>query len=65
MRLFVRDKGKLPRGQQLSRMLSPQGLKDFNRALTLTPLDPASVNAMRPWLALMVLGDIDRTIEAG
>ncbi len=57
MRLFVRDNGTLPRGQQLSRMLSPQGLKDFKKALTLTPLDPASVNTMRPWLALMVLGD--------
>ena len=57
MRLFVRDNGTLPRGQQLSRMLSPQGLKDFNSALTMTPLDPASVNTMRPWLALMVLGD--------
>ena len=57
MRLFVHDNGKLPYGQVLSRMLSPEGLKDFNRALTLTPLDPESVNAMRPWLALMVLGD--------
>jgi len=57
MRLFVRDNGALPRGENLSRMLSPQGLKDFEKALTLTPLDPASVNAMRPWLALMVLGD--------
>ena len=57
VRLFVRDNGTLPRGQQLSRMLSPRGLKDFNSALTMTPLDPASVNAMRPWLALTVLGD--------
>ena len=57
MRLFVRDKGTLPRDQVLSRMLSPQGLKDFKKALTMTPLDPGSVDAMRPWLALMVLGD--------
>jgi uncharacterized protein YbaP (TraB family) len=57
MRLFIHDHGTLPRGQVLSRMLSPQGLKDFNKALTLTPLDPQSVDAMRPWLALMVLGD--------
>lgn len=57
VRLFVRDNGSLPHGQHLSRMLSPRGLKDFNSALTMTPLDPASVNAMRPWLALMVLGD--------
>ena len=57
MRLFVRDNGTLPRGESLSKKLSPQGLKDFNKALTLTPLDPASVNTMRPWLALMVLGD--------
>lgn len=57
MRLFVRDNGTLPRGQFLTHMLSPRGLKDFNKALTLTPLDPASVNTMRPWLALMVLGD--------
>jgi len=57
MRLFVRDNGTLPRGQRLSHMLSPRGLKDFDKALTLTTLDPASVNTMRPWLALMVLGD--------
>jgi len=57
MRVFVRDNGTLPRGQRLSRMLSPQGLKDLNKALTMTPLDPSSVNTMRPWLALMVLGD--------
>src|SRR5262245_28585312 len=57
MRLFIRDNGALPRGQQLSHMLSPKGLKDFNKAISMTPLDAASVNAMRPWLALMVLGD--------
>jgi uncharacterized protein YbaP (TraB family) len=57
MRLFVRDNGTLQHGQVLSRMLSPQGLKDFKKALTLTPLDPEQINAMRPWLALMVLGD--------
>ena len=57
MKLFVRDNGRLPRGQVLSRMLSPQGLKDFKSALTMTPLDPESVDTMRPWLALMVLGD--------
>src|SRR5215510_10968380 len=57
MRLFIRDHGRLPKGQALSRMLSPQGLKDFNNALTMTPLDPEQVNAMRPWVALMVLGD--------
>jgi uncharacterized protein YbaP (TraB family) len=57
MRLFVRDNGTLPQGQVLSRMLSPEGLKSFTKALTMTPLDPERVNAMRPWLALMVLGD--------
>ena len=57
MTLFVRDNGRLPRGQVLSRMLSPKGLKDFKSALTMTPLDPESVDTMRPWLALMVLGD--------
>ena len=57
MRLFVRERGNLPHGQALSRMLSPEGLKDFRKALTMTPLDPQSVDAMRPWLALMVLGD--------
>lgn len=57
MRLFVRDNGTLKRGKVLSHMLSPKGLKDFNKALTLTPLDPETVDTMRPWLALMVLGD--------
>jgi uncharacterized protein len=57
IRIFIRERGKLPDDQRLSRMLSPQGLSDFKKALTLTPLDPAAVNTMRPWLALMVLGD--------
>ena len=57
MRLFVREHGNLPHGQALSRVLSPEGLKDFRKALTMTPLDPQSVDTMRPWLALMVLGD--------
>jgi len=57
MRLFVRENGTLPHGQVLSRMLSPQGLKDFKKALTMTPLDPQAINTMRPWLALTVLGD--------
>jgi uncharacterized protein YbaP (TraB family) len=75
---FIRDHGKLPPGQRLSRRLSRQGLVDFQKALTLTPLDPKAVDAMRPWLALTVLGDyqiqngpvrtyadegVDRTIE--
>jgi uncharacterized protein len=57
IRIFIRERGKLPEDQRLSRMLSPRGLSDFKKALTLTPLDPAAVNGMRPWLALMVLGD--------
>src|SRR5262245_13889329 len=57
IRLFIRQNGSLPQGLRLSNMLSHDGLNDFNRALMLTPLDPASVNRMRPWLALMVLGD--------
>jgi len=57
MKLFVRDNGRLPHGQVLSRMLSPKGLKDLKSALIMTPLDPESVDTMRPWLALMVLGD--------
>jgi hypothetical protein len=52
MSLFVQDHGKLPHGQKLSRMLSPKGLKDFEKALERTPLDRQSVDAMRPWLAI-------------
>jgi len=57
MSLFVQDHGKLPHGQKLSRMLSPKGLKDFEKALERTPLDRQSVDAMRPWLALVALAD--------
>ncbi len=57
MSLFVQDHGKLPRGQVLSRMLSPRGLKDFEKALARTPLDRKSVDTMRPWLASVVLAD--------
>ena len=37
MSLFVQDHGRLPRGQMLSRMLSPRGLKDFEKALAGVP----------------------------
>ncbi len=57
MSLFVQDHGKLPRGQALSRMLSPRGLKDFEKALARTPLDRKTVDTMRPWLASVVLAD--------
>jgi uncharacterized protein YbaP (TraB family) len=57
MSLFVQDHGKLPRGQVLSRRLSPRGLKDFEKALARTPLDRKTVDTMRPWLAGMVLAD--------
>jgi uncharacterized protein YbaP (TraB family) len=57
MSVFVQDHGKLPHGQKLSRMLSPRGLKDFEKALSRTPLDREMVDTMRPWLALVALGD--------
>ena len=57
MSLFVQDHGRLPHGRKLSRMLSPKGLKDFEKALERTPLDRQSVDAMRPWLALVALAD--------
>jgi uncharacterized protein YbaP (TraB family) len=57
MSLFVQDHGRLPHGQKLSRMLSPRGLKDFEKALDRTPLDRQSVETMRPWLALVALSD--------
>ena len=56
MRVFLRENGTLPRGKHLSRMLSEQGLADFKTLLSRTPIDPDSVNVMRPWLALMILG---------
>ena len=55
--LFVREHGRLPNGVFLSRMLSPEGLKSFEQILSKTPLDPAVVDSMRPWLALTVLTD--------
>jgi uncharacterized protein len=57
MQRFIRTHGLLPQGQSLSRTLTPDGLQTFKRILARTPLDPAAVDSMRPWLALMVLGD--------
>ena len=54
---FIRAHGQLPRGRSLSRMLSPEGLKTFEKILAKTPLDPESVDSMRPWLALTMLSD--------
>lgn len=56
MRVFLRENGTLPRGKHLSRMLSEEGLADFKTLLSRARVDPDSVNVMRPWLALMVLG---------
>jgi uncharacterized protein YbaP (TraB family) len=57
MSLFVQDHGRLPDGKVLSGMLSPRGLKAFEKALSGTPLDRETVDTMRPWLALVVLSD--------
>jgi len=57
MRVFLRENGTLPRGKQLSRMLSEQGLADFKTLLARTPIDPDSINVMRPWLALLTLSN--------
>lgn len=55
--LFVQDHGRLPHGQTLSGMLSPGGRKDLELALARTPFDRKAIDTMRPWLALVVLGD--------
>lgn len=57
MSLFVQDHGRLPHGRMLSRILSPRGLKAFEKALSRTPFDRDAVDTMRPWLALVVLSD--------
>jgi len=57
MKVFIRENGTLPRGKHLSKMLSPQGLVDFRALLAMVPIDPDSINVMRPWLALMMLAD--------
>src|SRR5215471_14885051 len=63
MRVFLRENGTLPRGKHLSQMLSPQGLEDYKAALSHIPVDPDSINVMRPWLAQIVLADL--RIETG
>jgi uncharacterized protein YbaP (TraB family) len=54
---FVQAHGRLPKSRPLSRMLSPEGLKTFQKLLAATPLDPESLDSMRPWLALTLLTD--------
>src|SRR5262245_60434976 len=57
MARFASKNGHLPKGRALSSMLSPDGQKTLHKLLEATPLDPESVDAMRPWLALTVLTD--------
>jgi uncharacterized protein YbaP (TraB family) len=54
---FARRNGRLPKGNVLSGRLSPEGVKTLHKLLEATPLDPESVDSMRPWLALTVLTD--------
>ena len=57
MARFARRNGRLPKDRTLSRMLSPEGQKTLHKLLEATPLDPETVDTMRPWLALTVLAD--------
>ena len=57
MARFVERNGRLPKDRKLSRMLSPEGVKTLHKLLEATPLDPETVDTMRPWLALTVLTD--------
>src|SRR5882672_6410705 len=56
-KVFIRQNGTLPRGKHLSTMLSPEGQEDFKAVLASVPIDPDSINVMRPWLAQIILAD--------
>jgi hypothetical protein len=57
--VFVREHTTLPRGVTLTKMLSKEGLKDFKYLVARTPIDPDSINVMRPWQAQMALASAD------
>jgi uncharacterized protein YbaP (TraB family) len=52
---FERQAGTLPRGKTISKMLSPEGLKDFKKLLSKSDAEPGVVNVMKPWRALQML----------
>jgi len=56
-KVFIRQNGTLPRGKHLSTMLSPEGQEDFKAVLASVPIDPDSIDVMRPWLAQIILAD--------
>ena len=53
-KVFIRQNGTLPRGKHLSTMLSPEGQEDFKAVLASVPIDPDSINVMRPWLKCLI-----------
>jgi uncharacterized protein YbaP (TraB family) len=51
----VRAKGTLPRGRTLRRLLSRQGLANYNALMTQLGSPPQQLDNFRPWLAMLLL----------
>ena len=52
---FILENGLLPDGQRLSLRLTPDGRKNFRRALEMAGVDQDNVDQKQPWLAEVVL----------
>ncbi|HUO90664.1 MAG TPA: TraB/GumN family protein [Rhizomicrobium sp.] len=52
---FILENGLLPAGEKLSMRLTPDGRRDFHRALELAGVEQRNIDQKRPWLAEVVL----------
>jgi uncharacterized protein YbaP (TraB family) len=52
---FILENGLLPAGQKLSMRLTPDGRRDFQRALDLAGVEMVNIDQKQPWLAEVVL----------
>jgi uncharacterized protein YbaP (TraB family) len=52
---FMDSQGYLPRGQKLSKMLSPQALTNYVALIEGSHIDPARVDYLRPGVAVLML----------
>lgn len=52
---FIKQNGFLPPGMALPSLLNEQARRDYAAVLRITHVAPEQLNAMRPWLALLML----------
>src|SRR6202012_1279546 len=55
MQTYIKERGMLPAGQHLHDMLTPEAKKELDAEVAKTPVPPAAIDRMRPWLAELTI----------